>query len=147
MQLGPMLRREGHISQHIGLGLVRKPASLGSLGRSWSALRSCRLGIVLGKRGGDEGGDDAPPALGGMRQYVAHEVEAAALPGRQADRRQSAYRFRLRSDDGPVLGAAVGAREQCILPVERNRADRALDGVVVELDAALIDEARQPLPA
>ncbi|MHC2440300.1 hypothetical protein ACVMB0_007675 [Bradyrhizobium sp. USDA 4451] len=50
-------------------------------------------------------------------------------------------------DDGPVLGAAVGACKQRILPVERNRADRALDGVVVELDAAIIDEARQPLPA
>ena len=32
-------------------------------------------------------------------------------------------------DDGPVLGAAVGASEQCIFPVECDRTDRALDGV------------------
>lgn len=30
---------------------------------------------------------------------------------------------------------------------QRDRADGAFDGVVVELDAAIIDEARQPLPA
>ena len=62
-----------------------KAASLGSLGRSWSAtLRHCArggLGVVLGEGGGDEGGDDAPAALAGMRQHVAHEVDAAALPG------------------------------------------------------------------
>ena len=50
-------------------------------------------------------------------------------------------------DDGPVLGTAVGACEQRIFPVERDRTDRALDGVVVELDTAIIDEARQALPA
>lgn len=41
---------------------------------------SC-LRIVLGKGGGDEGGDDAPAALARIRQRVAHEVGAAALPG------------------------------------------------------------------
>ena len=39
-----------------------------------------------------------------------------------------------------MLGATVGAREQGIFPVERDRADGAFDGVV---DAAIIDEARQ----
>lgn len=34
-----------------------------------------------GRRRCDEGGDDAPPALAGVRQRVAHEVRAAALPG------------------------------------------------------------------
>jgi len=28
-----------------------------------------------------------------------------------------------RSDDGPMLGAAIRTCEQCILPVERNRAN------------------------
>ena len=46
-----------------------------------------------------------------------------------------------------MLGASVGTREQRVLPVERDRADGALDGVVVEFDAAVIDEARQALPA
>ncbi len=31
--------------------------------------------------------------------------------------------FDQRSDDGPVLGAAVGAREEGVLAVERDRAD------------------------
>ena len=39
------------------------------------------LGVVLGEGGGDEGRDDAPAALAGMGQGVAHEVDAAALPG------------------------------------------------------------------
>jgi hypothetical protein len=49
-------------------------------------------------------------------------------------------------DDGPVLGTAVGACEQRIFPIERDGTDRALGGVVVELDTAIIDEARQTLP-
>jgi hypothetical protein len=48
---------------------------------------------------------------------------------------------------GPMFGGSVRAREQRVLPAERDRADGALDGVVVELDAAVIDEARQALPA
>jgi hypothetical protein len=35
----------------------------------------------LGKGGGDESGDDAPTALAGMSQRVAHEVHAATLLG------------------------------------------------------------------
>ena len=50
-------------------------------------------------------------------------------------------------DGGPMLGAAIGACEQRIFPVERDRTDRTFDGVVVELDTAIIDEARQTLPA
>ena len=50
-------------------------------------------------------------------------------------------------DGHPVLGASVGTREQRVLPVERNRADGSLGSVVVELDAAVIDGARQPFPA
>src|SRR5271170_8172572 len=52
-----------------------------------------------------------------------------------------------RSDDGPVFGAAVRACEQSIFPVERDGANGTFDGVVVELDATIVDEARQPLPA
>src|SRR2546430_4913891 len=46
-----------------------------------------------------------------------------------------------------MLGAAVRTCEQCIFPVERDGADGALDGVVVEFDAAIVDEARQAFPA
>jgi hypothetical protein len=45
-----------------------------------------------------------------------------------------------------MLGATVGAREQGIFPVERDRADRALDGIVVELDGTIVDDARQAFP-
>lgn len=35
---------KGRIGQHIGLGVVQKPANLGNFGRSWSAtLRHCSL--------------------------------------------------------------------------------------------------------
>ena len=41
-----------------------------------------------------------------------------------------------------MFGATIRTCEQRILPVKRDRADGAFDGVVVELDAAVIDEAR-----
>ncbi len=68
----------------IGPGLVEEASKLGQLGvelvGNLPPLRPDCLGIVMSKRGGDKGGDDAPPALAGMRQRVAHEVHAAARP-------------------------------------------------------------------
>ena len=52
-----------------------------------------------------------------------------------------------RRDDGPVLAAAVGAGEQRILSVQRDRSDAALDDVGVDLDAAVVEEAGEPVPA
>lgn len=76
-----MLRREGHISEHIGLGLVEEAGKLGQLGPElvgdFAPLRRRSFGIILGERRGDEGGDDAPPTPAGMRQRVAHEGSAA----------------------------------------------------------------------
>lgn len=46
-----------------------------------------------------------------------------------------------------MLGTAVRACEQSVFAVERDGADGAFDGVVVELDAAIVDEARQAFPA
>jgi hypothetical protein len=46
----------------------------------------------------------------------------------------------------PMLGAAVRTCKQRVFPVQRDRTDGAFDGVVVELNAAIIDEARQALP-
>src|ERR1700682_2267989 len=46
-----------------------------------------------------------------------------------------------------MFGTAVRTCKQSILSVERDRPDQSLDGVVVELDAAIVDEAGQPLPA
>ena len=46
-------------------------------------------------------------------------------------------------DGDPMLGASVGTLRTTRLPAKRNRADGVLDGVVIELDAAVIDESRQ----
>jgi hypothetical protein len=39
-----------------------------------SPLLTGRLGVVLGKRGGDEGGHDAPPAAASVGEHGPHEV-------------------------------------------------------------------------
>src|SRR4051812_31608942 len=63
--------RKGHVGEHISLGLVEEAGKFGQLGAELvgdlAPLGSRGLGVVLGKRCGDEGGDDAPPALAGMR--------------------------------------------------------------------------------
>ena len=46
-----------------------------------------------------------------------------------------------------MFGAAVRTSEQGIFPVERDGANGAFDGVVVEFDAAIADKARQAFPA
>lgn len=42
-----------------------------------------------------------------------------------------------------MLGAAVGASEECILAVHCNRTDRPLDGIGVDPDAAIVEETRK----
>jgi len=44
-------------------------------------------------------------------------------------------------DYGPALGAAVGSSEEVVLASERDGPDGALDGVGVELDVAVVEEA------
>lgn len=46
-----------------------------------------------------------------------------------------------------MLGSGVGAGEQRIFPIEGDRPDGTFDGIGVDLDAAVIDEACQPVPA
>jgi hypothetical protein len=46
--------------------------------------------------------------------------------------------------DSPVYGATVGSGKQRVLAVELDRADRSFNRIVVEFDAAVIDEAREP---
>lgn len=76
--------------------------------------------------------DDPREAIG----QVSERIDVVQLTG-----------FDQGGDDGPMFGAAVGACEQRIFTVQRDRTDRALDGVIVELDTAIIDEARQAIPA
>ncbi len=77
---------------------------------------------------GDQPGQDIFQVSGGV-----HAVEFAALDQGRKDR--------------PVFSAFVGAGEQGVLAVERQRPDGALDDVVVELDAAVVEEPGQPGPA
>lgn len=88
-QLGAMRRREAHIGQHVGLGVVWERRELrqfwAQLIGDATPLRPRGLGIVLRKPGGDERGDDAASALAGVRKDVTHEVDAAALPGGDED--------------------------------------------------------------
>ena len=71
-------------TQHVSLGLVQEGGELEQLGAELAGnlppLRCCSVGIILGERCGNAGGDDAPPALACTRQRVAHEVDAAPLP-------------------------------------------------------------------
>ena len=55
-------------------------ASFGTLA---ATVRHCVLAVsaVSWANAGDEGRDHAPPALARMSQHVAHEVDAAPLPG------------------------------------------------------------------
>lgn len=55
--------------------------------------------------------------------------------------------FDQRGDNRPVVAALVGAREQGILAVEGEKSDRPLNGVGIELDAAIVEEDAEPAPA
>ena len=47
-------------------------------------------------------------------------------------------------DDGPVLCAGIMTGEERVFAVEGDGTDGALDGIVVEFDAAIIQEQTQP---
>ena len=49
-------------------------------------------------------------------------------------------------DDRPPIGAAIRSREEVVLAAERDRADRPLDRIGVELDAAVVEESAEGLP-
>ena len=52
-----------------------------------------------------------------------------------------------RGDDRSVLAAAAGTGEERILASEGDGADRPFDEVGVDLDAAVVEEAGEPLPS
>ncbi len=72
----------------------------------------------LGEGGGDESGDDAAPALAGMGQDVAHEVDAAPLPCRAqhlGDGRLDAF-MGIGDDELDAAQAAAGQLAQELRP-------------------------------
>ena len=86
VEFGAMLLGEGHVGQHVRLGVIQQYRQLWQLrahliGHRAPLLAGC-FGRFLREGGGDEGRDDAPAALAGMGQGVAHEVDAAPLPSR-----------------------------------------------------------------
>ena len=100
----------------------------------------CRWHVLL--RGVGPGDEVVDPALGmacdnaferiGQVGVRVHVVEPAG-----ADQR---------GDDCPVLAAAIGAGEERVLPVQGDRADGALDGVGVDLEASVVEEAPETVP-
>src|SRR6185436_17983229 len=55
--------------------------------------------------------------------------------------------FDERGNDRPMLAATVGASEEMVLAAERDRTDRTLDDIGVDVDAAVIKEAGKTIPA
>ncbi len=51
-----------------------------------------------------------------------------------------------RADDRPTMSATIAAGEQVVLAAKRDRTDRAFDRIGIELDAAIVQEARQSVP-
>ena len=54
--------------------------------------------------------------------------------------------FDQRGEHRPVFRSFVAAGKQSIFSVQSNRANAALDGIGVDLNAAVVEEARQPIP-
>ena len=76
-------------SQHVMLGGIHQLGQLGHIGAELVG-DAAPLGVGggrvgLGESGSDPCGDQAALGLAGMRCGIAHEVDAAALPGRPQD--------------------------------------------------------------
>jgi hypothetical protein len=46
-----------------------------------------------------------------------------------------------------MFSAAIGAGEQSVLSVQRNRSDRSFDDVAIDFDTTVVEEAREAFPA
>jgi hypothetical protein len=83
VEFGAVLFRKGHVGEDVLLGLVQQGGELRQLDADLVGdLAPLGLGgvdMVLREGGGDESRDDAPAALAGVGQRVAHEVHAGAV--------------------------------------------------------------------
>lgn len=81
-----MLLGKGHVGQDVFFRLVHQRCQLGQLAPDLIShlppLRASGCGIILGKGGRDEGGDDAPAALAGVGEGGPGKMHPAALPRR-----------------------------------------------------------------
>src|SRR5262249_2734277 len=84
VDLGSVILVEAHKGKNIGFGLVHQRGQFGDFGSELighlAPLQAGHVGVLLGKGGGDKGGNDTSALLAGMRQDIAHEVHPAALP-------------------------------------------------------------------
>ena len=80
----PMIFRKAHERENVGLGLVHEGGELRHFGTQLigylAPLLARGLGVVLHEGRADEGCDDTTALAAGIRQGVAHEVHATALP-------------------------------------------------------------------
>ena len=85
VDFGAVLGGEVHIGEHVGLRLIEQAGELGQtrahLVGNVAPLLARTRGIVLRKSGANPGGDDAFLRFAGIGKRVAHEVDAATLPG------------------------------------------------------------------
>ena len=71
--------------------------------------------------------------------------EGFGQPGVRVDTGEFAVLYE-RRDHCPVIATLVGSGEQGIFAIEGERADGAFDGVIVEIEAAIIKETDEPVP-
>src|SRR6202035_937531 len=83
-------------------------------------------------------------AAGGMT--VGHALQDVSEPGKGLDVVELCGGNE-GADGCPSDTATIGAREQMVFAPKRDRPDGALDGVIVELDAAVMEEAAEGGPA
>ena len=86
VQLGPVLGREGHVGEHVGLALVHQGGELGPARPELVGDVAPGLAALPRRSGWRKAWRSAAAtmrvlALAGMGEGVAHEVHAAALPG------------------------------------------------------------------
>jgi hypothetical protein len=80
VQLRTVVLGEAHEREYVGFGVDHHGGELGDLGPELvgdpAPFGARGLGIFLSECSGDQGGGDAPDLLAGIRQHVAHEVDA-----------------------------------------------------------------------
>lgn len=121
VEFGTVFLREGHIGQHIRLGIVHQGRQLRELGThlvgDCAPLLAGRFRRLLREGCADKGRDDAPAALSGVGQDVAHEVDTATLPRRAQQLRYGGFdTFMGVGDDklhSPQTPARQFAQEGC----------------------------------
>ena len=104
-----------------------------SRGGAVGGVASC-----LPSPGGEFGEAAVRPAVDELAKHVGEVslgVDAVQLAG-----------FDQRGENGPVFGTQIVTGKQRILAIEGNRPDRTLDGIGVDLDPAVIEEADQRAP-